>query len=51
MANTAVAGKPTANKKFYFDVKWIIILAIIAFLVIFEVFPLLYLVFRAFFPA
>ncbi len=50
MANISAAGKPTAQKKFYFDVKWIIIFAIVAFLVIFEVFPLLYLVFRAFFP-
>lgn len=38
------------KKKFYFDVKWLVIGAIIVFLVIFEVFPLLYLVYRAFFP-
>ncbi len=50
MANILAVEKPTAQKKFYFDVKWIIIFAIIAFLVIFEVFPLLYLVYRAFFP-
>lgn len=37
------------KKKFYLDVKWVIILAIVAFLLIFEVFPLIYLVFRAFF--
>ena len=32
-----------------FDVKWIIIGIIVAFLLIFQVFPLLYLIFRAFF--
>ena len=39
------------KKKFYFDVKWLIIGAILLFLLIFEVFPLLYLVYKAFFPA
>ena len=39
------------KKKFYFDVKWLIIGAILIFLLIFEVFPLLYLVYKAFFPA
>jgi iron(III) transport system permease protein len=33
----------------YFDVKWLVIGAIVAFLLLFQVFPLLYLVFRAFF--
>lgn len=47
MARSA-AGTIT-KKRFYLDVKWIIILAIVAFLLIFEVFPLIYLVFRAFF--
>lgn len=37
------------DRRFYFDIKWLIILAIVAFLVIFEVFPLLYLIFRSFF--
>ena len=50
MANTGTAAVPAPKKKFYFDVKWIIISAIILFLVVFEVFPLLYLVYRAFFP-
>lgn len=36
------------EKKFYFDIKWVIILAIVAFLLIFEVLPMLYLVIRAF---
>lgn len=49
MANITPAVKPVA-KKFYFDIKWLLIFVIIAFLVVFEVFPLLYLVFRAFFP-
>ena len=34
---------------FYFDVKWLVIGGIAAFLLIFQVFPLFYLVFRAFF--
>ncbi len=51
MANTGAAAMPAPKKKFYFDVKWVIIAAIIIFLVVFEVFPLLYLVYRAFFPA
>lgn len=37
------------EKRFYFDIKWVIIGLIVAFLLIFQVFPLLYLVFRAFF--
>ena len=32
------------EKRFYFDIKWVIILAIVAFLMVFEVFPMLYLV-------
>lgn len=43
------AAGTLTKKKFYLDVKWVIILAIVAFLLIFEVFPLIYLVFRAFF--
>lgn len=50
MATPGAAVAP-APKKFYFDIKWVIIAAIILFLVVFEVFPLLYLVYRAFFPA
>ena len=49
MAKSAAVAAPAPKKKFYFDVKWIIISAIILFLVVFEVFPLLYLVYRAFF--
>lgn len=45
----APQGAPAAQeKRFYFDVKWVIILAIVAFLLVFEVFPMLYLVIRAF---
>ena len=50
MAKSAAVAAPAPKKKFYFDVKRIIISAIILFLVVFEVFPLLYLVYRAFFP-
>lgn len=35
--------------RWYFDPKWLIIGSIVLFLLIFQVFPLLYLVFRAFF--
>ncbi|MBR1496132.1 MAG: iron ABC transporter permease [Oscillospiraceae bacterium] len=35
-------------KKHYFDIKWLFILAIAAFLAVFQVFPLIYLVLRAF---
>jgi iron(III) transport system permease protein len=35
--------------KFYFDVKWLIIGAIALFMLVFQVFPLLYLIFRALF--
>lgn len=37
-----------AQGKRYFDVKWLIILLIVGFLVIFQVFPLIYLFIRAF---
>jgi iron(III) transport system permease protein len=37
------------KREFYFDIKWLIIAAIGVFLLVFQVFPLLYLVFRAFF--
>ncbi len=37
------------QKKHYFDIKWAVILVIVAFLLVFQVFPLLYLVYRSFF--
>ncbi len=37
------------EKRFYFDVKWFLILAVAAFLLIFQVFPLVFLVIRTFF--
>ena len=37
------------RNKFHFDIKWIVIGGIVAFLIIFQVFPLIYLVFRSFF--
>ncbi len=39
------------GKRFYFDIKWVLILGIVAFLLVFEVFPLIYLVIRAFFAS
>ena len=42
-------GKLVKKSEFYFDVKWVVIGGIVAFLLVFQVFPLLYLVFRAFF--
>lgn len=36
-------------KRFTFDIKWILIAGIIGFLLVFQVFPLVYLLFRAFF--
>ncbi|NLJ80693.1 MAG: iron ABC transporter permease [Firmicutes bacterium] len=35
--------------EFHFDIKWFVVGAIVLFLLIFQVFPLLYLVFRSFF--
>lgn len=37
------------EKRINFDIKWIIILAIVAFLVVFQVLPLVYLLYRSFF--
>jgi len=42
--------KERTKGKFNFDIKWIVIFPIIAFLLIFQVFPLLYLIIRSFFP-
>ena len=50
MNNTAPAPSAAAKLGARFDPKWVIILAIVAFMLIFQVFPLLYLVFKAFFP-
>lgn len=38
-----------ANKRFFLDIKWIFIAVIIGFLLVFQVFPLLYMVIRMFF--
>ena len=43
MQDAAVIKK----ERFYFDVKWLVIAAIVIFMLIFQVFPLLYLIFRA----
>ncbi len=37
------------TRHFHFDIKWVIIVLILSFLLVFLVFPLLYLLFRAFF--
>lgn len=47
--NTARGLKPK-DRFFDFDAKWLIIILVVIFLVVFMVFPLLYLVGRAFFP-
>ncbi len=39
----------TGKHRWFLDPKWMIILAIVGFLLVFQVFPLVYLVFRAFF--
>lgn len=38
------------QKKIYFDIKWVFIFAIIGFLLVFQVLPLIYLIIRSFFP-
>ena len=50
MNNTAPAPRAAAKLGARFDPKWVIIVAIVAFMLVFQVFPLLYLVFKAFFP-
>ncbi|GHU71938.1 iron ABC transporter permease [Clostridia bacterium] len=37
------------ERRFYFDVKWLFIFVIVAFMLIFQVFPLIYMVYRALF--
>lgn len=39
------------EKKYYFDIKWFVILGIVAFLAIFQVIPLVYLIYRSFFSS
>ncbi|MBQ6365631.1 MAG: iron ABC transporter permease [Oscillospiraceae bacterium] len=39
-----------ADKSWHFDMKWIIILAIVDFLLLFQLMPLVYMVFKAFYP-
>ena len=47
---TAPIRSALPQRRFYFDVKWLIIIAIVAFLLVFQVFPLLYMLYKAFFP-
>ena len=39
-----------ADRSWHFDLKWIIILAIVDFLLLFQLMPLVYMVFKAFYP-
>ncbi len=48
MTTAPVTGMPQ-SKRFYFDIKWLMIGLIVAFMAVFQVFPLLYLLFRSFF--
>ena len=50
MSNIAPSTATKPPRQFYFDPKWIIILGIVLFMVVFQVFPILYLVVKAFFP-
>ncbi len=50
MSNTVPATTRPPRRRFYFDPKWILILGIVLFMVVFQVFPILYLVVKAFFP-
>lgn len=43
------APQQAGKHRWFLDPKWIIILGIVGFLLVFQVFPLLYLIFRAFF--
>ena len=47
---TAPIHPPCRKGAIYIDVKWLIILAIVAFLLVFLVFPLVYMLYKAFFP-
>ena len=47
MINTPI--KEAKSRRFSLDFKWILILAIVAFMLVFQVFPLLYMLYRAFF--
>lgn len=39
------------KKRFYFDIKWVIIFVIVAFMLVFQVFPLLFMLYRALFAS
>ena len=44
------APKNYTPRKYHFDVKWLIILVIVAFLLLFQVFPLIYMLVKSLFP-
>ena len=46
-----IGEKTVKNKRFHFDIKWVFILVIVAFLLIFQVFPLIYLIIRSLFSS
>ena len=48
--NTIPAKQTKVRRTFHFDVKWLIIIAIVVFLLVFQIFPLLYMLVKAFFP-
>ena len=50
MSNTVPATTRPTRRRNYFDPKWILILGIVLFMVVFQIFPILYLVVKAFFP-
>ncbi len=45
-----IAAAPAPERRLHFDAKWLIIITIVVFLVLFEVFPMLYMFIKSFFP-
>ena len=41
----------TKTRRFYFDAKWVFIIGIVLFLLVFEVFPMTYMFVKSFFPS
>lgn len=50
MSQTTMPVELQKTRRFYFDVKWLLIAAIVIFLLVFQVFPLIYMLIKAFFP-
>ncbi len=51
MSITPVPGERRQMGRWHFDIKWLLIGLIVAFMVVFQVFPLLYMVFRSLFSS